>query len=197
MITSIDSGVVVDRFFKHSHGCLSGMIKTKRSLFQSLSGQEERYANPNKMTHLKRRLWVSENEGQKQQQHFIDVKALLTSSVDILDRLSEFKGLIEENIRERGEDDWLTPELEQTIYAYLFSVHCLFNKETQEGQEHVVPEGVLDIHASLYSDGFLEKAEKLHSELNAQSSFISKHLAAFHTSLAGLAGVFVPIWGGV
>ncbi len=194
MVTSIDSGVILRRFFEHSHDCLSGLLEKKQSLTESLSRLNKNYKNPDKVTDLKRRLWRSENESQKQEEYFLKVKDLINSSAHILETFSDFKSQIEENIINFGEDNWLTPELQHTILPYLFSVRFLFNTEGQDGQECVVPEGLLEIHKDLYPDGFLPTAERLHIELNAQSSFISEHLSEVYKALVGIASTFTTIW---
>ncbi len=194
MVTSIDSSVILRRFFEHSHDCLSGLLEKKQSLTESLSRLDKNYKNPDKVTHLKRRLWGSEKEAQKQEEYFLKVKDLINSSANILETFSDFKSQIEENIINFGEDNWLTSELQQTILPYLFSVRFLFNTERQDGQECVVPEGLLEIHEDLYPDGFFPTAERLHIELNAQSSFISEHLSEVYKALVGIASTFTTIW---
>ncbi len=197
MVTSIDSGVVVRRFFERSHDCLSGLSEKHISLASSLSSLQENYKNPDKVTSLKRRLWGSEKEVQKQEELLLAVKGLLYSSIRILEQLLAFDVQIENSIAKKGGEGWLTPQIEQDIYAYLLSLRFLFNTEVQVGleeQEQPIPEGLLEIHADLYPDGLLKKAEKLHIELSVQPSFISEHLSEFHKALAGLASTVSAVW---
>ncbi len=197
MVTSIDSGVVVRRFFERSHDCLSGLSEKHTSLASSLSSLQESYKNPDKVTSLKRRLWGSEKEVQEQEELLLVVKDLLYSSIRILEQLLAFDARIENSIVKKGVEDWLTPQIEQDVYAYLLSLRFLFNTEGQVGleeQEQPIPEGLLEIHAGLYPDGLLKQAERLHIELRVQPSFISEHLAEFHKALAGLASTVTAVW---
>ncbi len=197
MVTSIDSGIVVRRFFERSYDCLSGLNEKHTSLASSLSSLQENYKNPDKLTSLKRRFWGSDKEVQEQEALLLVVKDLLYSSIRILEQLLAFDVQIENSIAKRGGEDWLTPQIEQDIYAYLLSLRFLFNTEGQVGleeQEQPIPEGLLEIHADLYPDGLLKKAERLHIELSVQPSFISEHLAEFHKALAGLASTVTAVW---
>ncbi len=197
MVTSVVPGVVVRRFFEQSHDCLSGLSETHASLTSSLSDLQKSYKNPDKVSSLKRRLWVSEKVEEEQENILLIVKDLLYSSISILKQLLAFNRLIENSIAENGEEDWQTPEIEQEIYAYLLSLHCVFNAEVEvelEKQAQPIPEGLLEIHADLYPDALLQEAQRLHKELNVQSNFLSEHLAAFHKALVGLASTASAVW---
>ncbi len=198
MVTSIDSALVVSRFFEHSSDCLSGLREKHTSLASSFSSLQESYKNPDKVTRLKHRLLGSEKEAQEQEKILLAIKGLLDSSISIIEHLLRLNALIENSIVGRGKEDWLTPEIEQEVCAYLHSLRFLFNTKVQEGlgeQKQPTPEGLLETHASLYPDGLLQKAERLRIELHVQSSFISEHLAEFHKALVGLAGTITTIWG--
>jgi hypothetical protein len=193
MAASIDSGVVVERFFEHSRDGLRGLLSTQNSLARSLSSLEESYTNPNKITCLKRAIWLSEKEIQEQKSHFSSVGNLLSRSLSILKKLSEFRCLIEQSIRDRGKDNWLTLEIEEAIYAYLLEARFLISTAQEAArQEPFSPDDFSEISAG---GGLLQEAEMLQIEMKVNPSFIVEHLAAVHKILATIAGTFITIWG--
>ncbi len=196
MVITIDSGVIVERFFTDYHGHLKGKLPSAQGLLsQSLASLRESYAHPNTMTLLKRYFWVSEQGKQKQEEYFLAVENLLDSCVSILERLSEFHISIGENIAGSEGSNWLTDELKQIIYPYLASVFPLFNTEVQNEQALAIPEDLLGIHGNFYPDGFLQKAKGLQIELHTKSSDIAEHLKAIYCALYAVGVTFLGIWG--